>query len=57
MALPLHAVGGLTTREIADAFYIPEAPSGQKEAAPLCDEPHVDRVFAPAWGMPPRSSL
>src|SRR3954469_23365984 len=30
VALTLRAVGGLTTREIADAFYVPEATMGQR---------------------------
>ena len=30
MALTLRAVGGLTTREIADAFYVPEATMAQR---------------------------
>src|SRR5215217_424843 len=30
VALPLRAVGGLTTREIADAFYVPEATMAQR---------------------------
>ena len=30
MALALRAVGGLTTREIADAFYVPEATMAQR---------------------------
>src|SRR5205823_4057322 len=30
VALTLRAVGGLTTREIADAFYVPEATIGQR---------------------------
>jgi predicted RNA polymerase sigma factor len=30
VALTLRAVGGLTTREIADAFYVPEATMAQR---------------------------
>ncbi len=30
MALTLRAVGGLSTREIADAFYVPEATMAQR---------------------------
>ena len=30
MALTLRAVGGLTTQEIADAFYVPEATMAQR---------------------------
>jgi len=30
MALTLRAVGGLTTREIADAFYVPEGTMAQR---------------------------
>ncbi len=33
MALTLRAVGGLTTREIADAFYVPEATMAQRISA------------------------
>ena len=31
VALTLRAVGGLTTREIADAFYVPEATMAQRD--------------------------
>jgi len=34
VALTLRAVGGLTTREIADAFYVPEATMAQRSAGP-----------------------
>jgi predicted RNA polymerase sigma factor len=30
VALTLRAVGGLSTREIADAFYVPEATMAQR---------------------------
>jgi RNA polymerase sigma factor (sigma-70 family) len=50
VALTLRAVGGLTTREIADAFYVPEATMAQRisrakrtlagpRARPLLDQP------------------
>jgi predicted RNA polymerase sigma factor len=34
VALTLRAVGGLTTREIADAFFVPEATMAQRISRP-----------------------
>ena len=46
VALTLRAVGGLTTREIADAFYVPEATMAQRISRAkrtLAGRPLVDR--------------
>ena len=44
VALTLRAVGGLTTREIADAFYVPEATMAQR----------ISRAKRTSAGSPPR---
>jgi RNA polymerase sigma factor (sigma-70 family) len=51
VALTLRAVGGLTTKEIADAFFVPEATMAQRSAAPST------RYAAAAWTSPATSPL
>jgi hypothetical protein len=59
VALTLRAVGGLTTREIADAFYVPEATMAQRirprqarpEGAPPGPAVAVGHVLGAATGL------
>ena len=47
VALTLRAVGGLTTQEIADAFYVPEATMAQRISRAKRDPPRAPA--RPAW--------